>query len=425
MNRPLVLGLALSTRSWRGALQRHCRDHVADVSVTLVRDSRDAIESAVDVVMLDDDTSWLSGPSLTALREAGIAVIGLFDPLEADGHGHRHLQRLGVDAVLTSSCTNEQLVEAARASQPDRETQERFAELSVIEGDRRPADARQVLAVGGPAGAGATEVAVALAQLWGGIRPVLIDVDETHPSISRRLGLSVHPHIVTAVESLRGERVHADGTPGERLEDCLANRAIGDAKLPFDVIAGLASRDDWSLVRADDVSSLIDELAARWPLVVAKLGPQLEDLSRYVDRHAVSRTVAARATRIIGVCHASPVGVLRFVDWLVDVVALGTDTPIDVVLNQAPSASSSRSQLEHQLREIAGDRIGSIVVAPRDKKVERAAWDAALTRRGAFLKAIARLPLEETVVLAERSAPPETDLEAGSAESTEDAEVAA
>ncbi len=398
MSRTIALGLALSTRSWRGTLQRHCRDHVADVHASLLRDAIDATSGQVEVVILDDDTSWLSSPTVVQMRDAGVVVIGLFDPDEADGHGERHLRRVGVDVVRPCSLDAEELVEVVRSVAPDAASTERFVELVEVASDRIPKPERQVIAVGGPAGTGATEVSIALAQLWGGIRPILVDVDETHPSLARRLGLAIHPHIVTAVEALRGEQIPFD-EDRSRIEDCLARSVIGDGSLPFDVIVGLASRDDWALLRPDDAAALVEELAARWPLVVARLGPNLEDLTRHGNRYGVSRAVAQRATRVLGVCEGSSVGVLRFVDWLLDVTSLVGDTPIDVVLNRCPTSSSARSQLVHQLREIAGPRIGDIVVSGHDTRVERAAWDAALVRRGGFLKAIGRLPFDSTVAV--------------------------
>lgn len=394
----ISLGLALSTRSWRGMLQRHCRDHVADVNASLLRDGLDAVGGDVSVVMLDDDTSWLSPPILTQMREAGVVVIGLYDPAESDGHGERHLQRLGIDVVVPCTLDAEELLGIVRSVAPDQTTAERFAELVDIESDRIPRSERQIIAVGGPAGAGATEVSVALSQLWGGIRPVLIDVDETNPSIARRLGLAIHPHIVTAVESLRGERLAIDDN-GSTIEDCLAHSVVGSGSLPFDVVVGLASRDDWPLLRSDDVSALVEELSARWPLVVARLGPNLEDLSRHGNRYEVSRTVARRATRIVGVSDGTSVGLLRFFDWLVDVVAIAGDAPIDVVINRCPASSSAQRQLLQQLEDIAGPRIGDIVMCRRDKRVERAAWDATLVARGAFLKAIGSLPFDATVAV--------------------------
>ena len=396
------VGLALSTRSWRGALQRHCRDHVADVNASLLRDGIDAATGDVSVVMLDDDTSWLSAPAMAQMRDAGVVVIGLYDPTEADGHGERHLQRLGVDVVVPCSLDAEELLDVVRSVAPDPQMADRFAELVELEGDRIPRPDRQIIAVGGPAGAGATEVSLALCQLWGGIRPILIDVDESYPSVARRLGLAIHPHIVTAVEALRGERVSLDPADNHELADCLARSVVGERSLPFDVIVGLASRDDWSLLRPDDAASLVEEVAARWPLVVTRLGANLEDLSRHGNRFEVSRTVAKRATRILGVCDGTSVGVLRFLDWLVDIVSLAGDTPIDVVVNRCPSSASAQAQLLQQLTEIAGPRIGDVVMCKRDRRVERAAWDGALVRRGPFLKALGSLPFDSTVAVREQ-----------------------
>ncbi len=387
---PISVALALSGREWRSSLQRHCRDYVADIAVQLVRDGRQALDPSISVVVLDDDTSWLSTPFLNAARERGIPVIGLYDPLESDGHGQRHLQRLGVDAVLSAAISTEQLLEGIRDLTPNVETFDRFIEA--IEGvdDRIRQSKRQIVAVGGPAGAGATEVSIGFLQTAPGARGILIDVDETHPSIARRLGLAIHPHIVTAIESLRRERIRPDGTQRTELEDCLAIPALNNS-LPFDVITGLASRDDWTLLRADDVVDLVTELTARWPVVVARVGPQLEDLTRWADRYEVSRSVVRNSTRIIGVCEATSLGVLRFVDWLVDVVGLVDETPIDVVLNRVPKSPAARSELVTQIREIAGDRIGEIVCVAEDKRVKRASWDAKIVTKGQFVKNLARL----------------------------------
>ena len=399
---PVSVGLALSGREWRSSLQRHCRDYVADVSVQLVRDGRQALAQSISVVVVDDDTSWLSAPFLNGARERGIAVIGLYDPMEADGHGRRHLQRLGVDLVVSSAIATEDLVQSIRDLCPDVESFDRF--IQVVEGvdDRVPQARRQIVAIGGPAGAGATEVAIGFAQTTKGDKAVLIDVDETHPSLARRLGLAIHPHIVTAIEAFRRERVRLDGSDGEQLEDCLA-RPVMSGPPPFDVIVGLASRDDWTLLRSDDVVDLVEELAARWPTAVVRVGPQLEDLARWTERYEVSRSVIGRATRIIGVCEATPVGVLRFIDWLVDVVGLVEDTPIDVVLNCAPKSLAARSQLINQLEEIAGGRLGQIICVPRDKRVTRASWDATVIKRGPFIKSLERLHTLGPTKLARRA----------------------
>lgn len=391
MTESIDVTTSLSSRSWRGALQRHVRDHVADVVVTPVRDGVDCLERSPDVIVLDDDTSWLSIPFLTRAREAGTVVIGLFDPDESDGHGFAYLQRLGVDHTASAATTSDDLIELIRSVRPVRSDHRAFAELAASASDRIADHHRRVIAIGGPAGAGVTEITIGLAQVWSSGTPLVVDVDETHPSLARRLGLGIHPHLITAVEALRGEgSTVLPIAPGEptSLRQCLARPAIDGPNLPFDVIAGLASRDDWSLVRADELCELIDELAAQWPVVFARLGPQLEDLSRYVDRYDLSRSAARRAERLVGVCDASATGVLRFVDWLVDSLTLIGDTPIDVVLNRTPRSPGIRLQVEDQLRSIAGDRIGQIVPVPLDRRVERAAWDATTVGHGSFTKAL-------------------------------------
>lgn len=182
----------------------------------------------------------------------------------------------------------------------------------------------------------------------------------------------------------------------EAVRACLAVSALGGPSLPFDVIVGLASRNDWRLARADDVGELLAELAAHWPVVVVRLGPQLEDLSRFVGRYEVSRVAASRADRLLAVSDGTSTGLLRFVDWLVDALSLIGDSPVDVVINRAPSAPAAQAQLTRQLREIGGDRLGQIVSVGRDRRVERAAWDAELVASGSFTKTIERLEAAAT-----------------------------
>lgn len=392
------VGVALSPRDWRGSLQRYCRDHEADVVVHLLHEGRDAFDVGVDVVLVDDDTSWLSAPFVNQARDVGVSLVGLFDPAEADGHGRHHLQRLGVSCQVSADLVAEELVDLVRVQRPDPTTAGRFEAMTSELAKRRPVADRNIVAVGGPAGAGATEVSIALVQSLAraGQRPLLVDVDETHPSLARRLGLALHPHLLTAVDVVRCELSTTEELSSDRIQQpsfagCLAHSALGRSGLPFDVIAGLATRDDWSLVRAEDVGELLAELSAHWPIVVARLGPQLEDLSRYVDRFEVSRATAARADRVLAVCDGSPTGLLRFVDWLVDAMSLIGDAPIDVVVNRASSSGSATQQLVDQLREIAGDRLGHIAVVPRDRRIERAVWDASLVVSGPFLRSIGRL----------------------------------
>lgn len=391
---PLAVGAVVSAREWRGALQRHCRDHVADTVVRMVRDARDALEEPVEVLVVDDDTSYLSAPFVLRLRERGVVTVGIYDPDEADSHGYRYLLSVGVDLALPATLPPDELLDALGELRPDRLTRRRFHHLTADLETRVEVPERRVVAVTGPPGSGATEVAIALAHAVSAPgRALLVDLDDCQPSIARRLGLGLHPHVVTAIEVLRRERVDAGGEVAGTLEDCLARPVLG-ARPPFAVLAGLAAREDWGLLRADDASDLLAELGARWPVVVARVGSVLEDLGRWVPRYEVARRCLERSTAVVAVCEASPIGVLRFVDWLTDAAPLVPGGSLDVVLNKAPRSADQRAQLLDQLAEVGGERLRSITVAPRDRRVERAAWDAQLVGRGPFTRAVRDLAAE-------------------------------
>ncbi len=394
MNERLTVGVSLSSRSWRGNLQRHCRDHESDIAVVLLHQGAEALNGSIDVLVVDDDTSWLSVPFVQSVRSSGIAMIGLFDPDDADGYGRRQLQHFGIDTTLDCTIDCETMVDVIRRHRRDPEMDRRFAGLLADTGVAAPATptVQRIIAVGGPAGAGATEVCLALAADWNVGRPLVIDVDETHPTLARRLGLALHPHLLTAVDAHRHEPLTLDVAERADLRQCLA-RSVDTSATPlsFDVIAGLATRDDWSLVRADDVVALVEHCATEWPAVFVRLGPSLEDLQRHVSRFELSRRSASTADHLIGVCDASASGLLRFVDWLVDALGLIGDGPVDVVLNRAPRSPSQRGQLIDQLRSVAGDRVGHIVCAPGDRRVTRASWDAGVPAWGPFRRAIAEV----------------------------------
>ena len=387
---PMLVAASLSNRDWRAALQRQVRDHESDIVVELVRDRHQALAEAVDLVIVDDDTSWISRAVVTSLVDAGKRIIGVFDPAEGDGYGEKYLRETGIDLVVPADLPTEALIAFLRQHRPNRlQMLEDAAALEAFD-DLVPLAERRVVAVGGPSGAGATEVAVALAQLMSTQRTVLVDADENHPGLSRRLGLNIHPHIVTATEIIRHGHTVAPQGEDVSVASCLARPAINQGSLPFDVIAGLASRDDWSLLRADDAVGLLDVLAQRWVNVIAKIGSTLDELPG-TPRYEVSRQVIQRAERIVAVTQASPTGLLHFVDWLVDAVPLAGDAPIDVVVNKAPSNPALRGQIETELVNITGERLNSIVFVPADRRVERAAWDATTVAKGPFLRSLSGL----------------------------------
>jgi CO dehydrogenase nickel-insertion accessory protein CooC1 len=358
----------------------------------MIRDARDALQEPVEVLLVDDDTSYLSVPFVDRLRERGVLTVGMYDPAEADGHGYRHLLSVGVDLALPATTPPEELLDAIAELRPDRVRRTDPRAAGPAGAEAGAGGAHRIVAVGGPSGAGVTEVAVALAQVASRReRVVLVDLDDVHPSVARRLGTAVHPHVLTAIEAVRRERVDVAGEPAVTVEQCLV--APASARLPFAVLAGLASRRDWTLLRPDDAADLVRELAKRWARVVVRVGPELEDLGRWVPRYGVARRCLEQADAVVGVCDGSPLGLLRFLDWLAEAVELVPGGAVDVVLNRVSRSPAQRAELAALLRETAGGRIRSITAVPRDRRVERAAWDARLVASGPFIRALARLPL--------------------------------
>ncbi|HUP70370.1 MAG TPA: hypothetical protein VM142_11210 [Acidimicrobiales bacterium] len=398
-----TVGVVYTTRDWRPAWQRYVRDHVVGVALRLVRDSRMALEEHLDVLIVDDDTSFLTPSFVAELRQRGVRTVGVYDPGEGDGPGETFLQRVGMDRVVASDIEPEDLLELLDELRPAHGLDDAFEEVVAgLDFNEPGTAASRLIAVGGPPGSGATEVAVALADVASKRhRTILVDVDEVAPGIVRRLQLGLHPHLLTALDQLRGTMLQPEGEGRSHpLEGSLARAAPGSrTNLGFDVLAGLANRRDWNLVRADEVLALMEELAGRWSCVVANLGPHLEDLSDYVDRFAASRAVAGHADRLVAVCEASPRGLVRFLDWMVDVAELGSQQRVDVAVNRTPASRYRQGEFEQQLHDHAGTRLASVSFLPEDRAVARASWDGVLVGRSPFRKAVGRLG---KIVLPER-----------------------
>lgn len=405
---PLHLGVGLGSRPWRRMLQQHCQDHETGVVISPITDANDAVSRGVEVVIVDHDLSWLSQPSVELLRRAGLVVIGIVDGSD-EGQGSlspdrpssmrlettepaddvMHLARLGIDTVASAHSSVSELLALAQKHRHDRAIHERFQELLAGNG-LRVTPATPLISVGGPAGAGATEVSLGLAEGWPQSGAVLIDLDETHPSVVRRLDLALHPNVISAVDTHRGDQLADLQSPSQA--QCWARSAKG-RPLPhrFAVIAGLISRHDWSLLRPDDALSMINWVSQDRPVTIARIGSQLEVVAGSGGRYELSRMAAASSSEIIGVCDASAMGILRFSDWLVDIGDVMDITRVHVVMNRAPRALGPRQELIDQLISIGGELIGAVHPVGRDPRVLDAAWAAEPVSRGRFARAMRRL----------------------------------
>ena len=85
--------------------------------------------------------------------------------------------------------------------------------------------------------------------------------------------------------------------------------------------------------------------------------------------------------------HASPVGVVRALEWTVGAFGRAGSTPLHLVVNQAPRGRFRQEEIRSEITRTITPT--TIAWCPHDRAVERAAWDGTPTRRGAFHAACA------------------------------------
>jgi hypothetical protein len=228
---------------------------------------------------------------------------------------------------------------------------------------------------------------VGLAGEWGrhGWRTLLVDGNETTPGVARRLGLSVYPHVLTAID-----RHNVDGLTG--VEAALAD---GPGARSFDVIAGLPATRDWDRLIPNDVESLVESCRFGWDRVVVTTSPLVEDLQRWGDRFGVSRRALAIADSVVGCCEPTPRGILRYFDWLAEVSRLRPG--VVTTLNKIPRSSRVAAEACRELRDVGGALIDDVIEVPFDRRVVAAEWDGTEVLRGSFRKAMASVALDAEV----------------------------
>ncbi len=373
------LALALSARSWSDDLHRFLADHGgARVRVTAMG-PEDLFGEAFDVLLIDDICSFLTPRLVELIKASGREVVGVYDPTEfADGKDR--LLECGVaDVVEAGAHPDEFLRVIARVAETVVTTQlsDSIPDAPILEVPERRKQA--IFAVGGPAGGtGTTEVAIGIAARLGeaGRRVVLVDGDETSPSVAQRLGLPIHPNIRTAIDVLE----HRTGPVSGVIH-------LAD---PIAVLPGLPNVSDWSEVRPAQVADLATELTSLFDHVVFNVGSHIEALrfGGATERYGISRRLIQQADRVIAVALPTPVGVSRLLGWLADADRLTGGDPVDVLINRSPRDQFRRGELIEEITRTY--QPASFGFIPSDDSVERAAWDGTLVGKGRFRRSLDR-----------------------------------
>jgi hypothetical protein len=365
------IGVVLSSRPWATQLHAYATDHSADAEVIVVRDHRAALESQLHLLVVDETTPWLTTQFIAHAERVGLAIVGVWDRDEPAGE--QRLTALGLLHRITTSVSPAEALFLLGRLRPTN-TAAQFDQIVSSLGDLADGEpAGQVIAVGGPPGSGTREIAIGLSAAWAG----------------RAFGL--FPHIVTAIDSV---------------DPAVALANPSDAA-PFDAIAGLPAASEWDRLTAQSVERLLDRCRTRWPITIVTTSPIIEDLHRWVDRYGVSRHVLGRvADTVVGVCEASPRGVVRFAEWAADLATTGFSREPIVVINKLPRSKFALGEITGQLQSIFAGRINIIGAIPFDKSLATAEWNATIPSRGPFIAAtrhlagvIATMPDREAVVV--------------------------
>ncbi len=388
----ITIGIIASAREWRSVLQAHVRDHVAGVRVQILREPRMALELDLDVVVIDDVSSFLTRDKVVRLREKGTRVVGIYDEEGTEGLGVKFLENLGVDLCLPSNISPEEMINAVSQLQPRESYTHTFDHIVAGyetggQGVNTQGEST-LIAVSGPAGTGSTEVAIALADVLVARRKatLLLDSDEIGPSVARRLGYGLHPNILSAIDTVSNVTrplTEMVGRPSDRAASGIA----------FDIIPGIANPEDWAQLRSMEMDDLFAAARKSWRYIVCNTGPFAEDLSGYgIERFGATRATLLAADVIIGVMSPTPTGYLRFLDWMASLRTLGADRQVFVVVNNTPKSTYIQREIESQLtRDVDPRYFAGLFFIAHDEKVIKAEWEGQKVPRGVFLTGIAEV----------------------------------
>jgi MinD-like ATPase involved in chromosome partitioning or flagellar assembly len=379
-----------SERPWRAEFVSYVHNHVGDLRLRVLREPRAAFAPDVDTVVGDDSSTLLAPRTVRDLQGAGKRVLGVFDD-ESEGAGEALLERLGVDLRVSADTAPDEMARLILALGPAERLDAELDEFLGVEGATPSSEPWQphgiAVAVGGPHGAGATEVALGLAaaQARHRARVLMVDLDLVYPGVTRRLRYALDPNLLSTLDAITYE--------GRPLDAALATRAEGAPGLvAFDAVGGLANPADWSEVSEEDVAVLLDDAQARWPCVVVDVGGGLEQMEvEGRERFGAARVAVARADAVMAVGEASRLGLLRLLDWAAAAHELAPECLVHVALNRAPRSEARRRQLGLELEEALGPLLGEVVFVTADEAVAAAAWDGRPVGRGPFSRAVRRL----------------------------------
>jgi MinD-like ATPase involved in chromosome partitioning or flagellar assembly len=364
------VALVFSPEMWVEELHRHLSHHGGARVRHIVVEPSVALDEEYDVLVVSDRWPALTFGFVGAVHARGRSILGVFDPEEPAGKDH--LVDLGVDATIAADAQVTEFVVMLR----DLDTESAIAS-PLVGGKTHRVPTRDdepsgtVVAVSGARGSGVTEVALGIATTVADHRRsvLLLDAHEAAPALAGRLGLGLEPNLRTAVDAC----AHGLGA----LDDCVV-AVVDRGAVQLGAIAGHPSAIAASQVSTQDVLDVVAAARHEHDFVIVDLE----------ERTPTARAVTGVADAVVGVVHASPVGVVRGLEWTVDAVRRGTTAPLHLVVNHAPRSRFRQEEIRAEIERTI--RPTSLGWYPHDRAVEAAAWDGVPVARGGFRAACTR-----------------------------------
>lgn len=342
---------------------RRCADLAETLAVTAA--------GIGDVVLIDLSVRGLGRENIaTLLRD--VAVVGLRPESADDRTG------LGLRHVISSSAPVEEVIETLNAALS---TEEGQATEWVQEASHDvPSAPGHLTVVWGPQGGpGRSTVAVNLAAeaALAGTQTTLVDADTYGPSLSQMLGvLDESPGLVAAC------RAHdRDTLDAPTLEALLPLVQPG-----LRLLSGIGVPARWAELRRTSLDGVWRALAQRGELVIADVGPVLEEDEELSydtaapQRNAATISAIEHADSVIAVVAADPVAITRLLRDHARLAELGAKE-LHVIVNRVGAPIPG-----DRVRELIASRIpvASLHLLPDDPVACRStAWEGALLAEGA------------------------------------------
>ena len=363
MNEPAI-ALVFSPETWVERLHRHLADHGGARVRQIVLDPGLALDESYDALVVSHRWPGLTRPFVSAVRDRGRAVLGVFDPDEPAGRDH--LTGLGVDGVVSADAPVAHFVDVIReltATAPS-------TPGMPIDASARPDPAPAAIAplvVTGIAGSGTSEIALGIAAYSRRRSTVLVDADEHTPSLAARLGLPVEPGLRDAIDAVE----FGDGD---------ARRTLVRVTRGFQVVTGFPTASAASMASAPEVLRVVEALGRAGNSVVVEVA---------MNGAGIAPPVLQAAGVLLVVAPATPIAVTRLLGWFAASTPLIAGRAVHIVFNRAPRDRFRRAELEHEL--VRTFTPASVWFVPPCRRVDDAAWRGALVSRGPFADAVGRI----------------------------------